>query len=91
MAKLSDETLTMTFQLLRQLAEAIELASATEWIFFERYGETPRTIGELEELQNARERLNQYNLFLDDAIAQIDSELRQQKRERLLQRVKSDK
>jgi hypothetical protein len=59
MAKLSDETLTMTFQLLRQLAEAIELASATEWIFFERYGETPKTIGELEELQNARERLNQ--------------------------------
>jgi hypothetical protein len=29
-----------------------------------------------------------YNLFLDDAIAQIDAELRQQKRARLLQREK---
>jgi hypothetical protein len=35
MAKLSNETLTMTFQLLRQLAEAIELASATEWTLLE--------------------------------------------------------
>jgi hypothetical protein len=59
MAKLSDQTLTTIFDLLRQLAETIELASEKEWIFFERYGETSRTIGELEELQNARERLNQ--------------------------------
>lgn len=57
MAKLSDTTLTTIFKLLRQLAEEIEDASATEWVLFERYGETPRTIGELEELQNARERL----------------------------------
>ena len=71
MAKLSDETLTMTFQLLRQLAEAIELASATEWIFFERYGETPRTIGELEELQNARERLNQSYSRLNTLLLRI--------------------
>ena len=34
MAKLSDETLAMTFQLLRRLAEAIELVSTTEWILF---------------------------------------------------------
>ena len=59
MAKLSDGTLKTIFDLLRQLADAIELSSAKEWIFFERYGETSRTIGELEELQNARERLNQ--------------------------------
>jgi hypothetical protein len=71
MAKLSDNTLTMTFQLLRQLAEAIELASATEWIFFERYGETPRTIGELEELQNARERLNQSYSRLNTLLLRI--------------------
>jgi hypothetical protein len=71
MAKLSDETLTMTFQLLRQLAEAIELASATEWIFFDRYGETPRTIGELEELQNARERLNQSYSRLNTLLLRI--------------------
>jgi hypothetical protein len=59
MAKLSDETLTMIFNLLRQLAEGIENACLTEWMFFEQYGETPRTISELEEFQNVRERLNQ--------------------------------
>ncbi len=57
MAKLPDETLTMIFYLLRQLVEEIEHACATEWTFFERYGETPRTISELEELQNVREDL----------------------------------
>ncbi len=62
MAKLSEETLVMTFVLLRQLADAIELASTTEWIFFDRYGETARTIGELEELQNAIERLALLNV-----------------------------
>jgi hypothetical protein len=71
MAKLSDETLTMTFQLLRQLADAIEIASATEWVFFARYGETPRTIGELEELQNARERLNQSYSRLNTLLLRI--------------------
>ena len=71
MAKLSDETLTMTFQLLRQLAEAIELASATEWILFDRYGETLRTIGELEELQNSRERLNRSYLRLNTLLLRI--------------------
>jgi uncharacterized membrane protein YccC len=71
MAKLSNETLTMTFQLLRQLAEAIELASETEWTFFERYGETPRTIGELEELQNARERLKQSYSRLNTLLLKI--------------------
>jgi hypothetical protein len=59
MSKLSDETLTIIFNLLRQLAEGIENACLVEWIFFEQYGETPRTIIELEELQNVRERLNQ--------------------------------
>jgi hypothetical protein len=71
MAKLSDDTLTMTFLLLRQLAEAIELASETEWILFDRYGETPRTIGELEELQNARERLNQSYARLNTLLLRI--------------------
>ena len=71
MAKLSEETLTMTFGLLRQLADAIELASATEWIFFDRYGETASTIGELEELQNARERLNQSYTRLNTLLLRI--------------------
>jgi HPt (histidine-containing phosphotransfer) domain-containing protein len=51
MAKLSNETLTITFTLLRQLAEEIEQACATEWIFFERYGETTATINELDDGQ----------------------------------------
>ncbi len=65
MAKLSTETLIIIFSLLRQLAEEIEEACATEWMLFERYGETSRTIGELEELQNARERLNQSYIRLN--------------------------
>jgi hypothetical protein len=40
----------------------------------------------LDGLKQANHRLELYNLFLDDAIAQIDAELRQQKRTRLLQR-----
>jgi hypothetical protein len=59
MAKLPDETLTVIFNLLRQLAEGIEEASATEWMLFEQYGETEATIPELEELQNSRERLTE--------------------------------
>lgn len=40
----------------------------------------------LEGLRQINRQLELYNLFLDDAIAQIDAELRQQKRKRLLQR-----
>ncbi len=57
MAKLPDEILTTIFSLQRQLAEGIEEASAIQWKLFEQYGETEETIGELEELDNARERL----------------------------------
>jgi hypothetical protein len=59
MAKLSPETLTNIFNLLRRIAEEIENACSTEWMIFEKYGETPRTINELDELQNVKERLNQ--------------------------------
>jgi hypothetical protein len=59
MAKLSPEALTNIFNLLRQIAEEIENAGATEWMIFEKYGETTQTINELEELQNVKERLNQ--------------------------------
>ena len=41
----------------------------------------------LDGLRESNRQLELYNLFLDDAIAQIDLELRQQKRARLLQRV----
>ena len=40
----------------------------------------------LEGLRQTNYRLELYNLFLDDAIAQIDAQLRQQKRARLLKR-----
>ena len=40
----------------------------------------------LEGLRQTNHRLELYNLFLDEAIAQIETELRQQKRARLLQR-----
>jgi hypothetical protein len=43
----------------------------------------------LDRLRESNRQLDLYNLFLDDAIAQIDAELRQQKRSRLLQRVHS--
>ena len=57
----------------------------------ERYpypdGETRKRC--LDGLRESNRQLELYNLFLDDAIAQIDLELRQQKRARLLQRVQS--
>ena len=40
----------------------------------------------LEGLRQTNHRLELYNLFLDEAISQIETELRQQKRARLLQR-----
>jgi len=40
----------------------------------------------LESLKKTNHELELYNLFLDDAIAQIEIELRQQKRIRLSQR-----
>jgi hypothetical protein len=57
MAKLSDELIARIFDLLRQLARGIEEASAAEWYLFDRYGENEATVTELEELQNAKERL----------------------------------
>jgi hypothetical protein len=45
----------------------------------------------LDRLRESNRQLALYNLFLDDAIAQIDLELRQQKRAKLLQRIQSEK
>jgi hypothetical protein len=62
MAKLPEETLNSIFELLRQLADQIEYASATDWPLFTEYGENERTLSELEELFNARERVtNSYS------------------------------
>jgi hypothetical protein len=57
MAKLPDGLLSTIFELLEQLAVGIEEAAAAEWALYEQYGENSDTIEELEELQNARERL----------------------------------
>jgi hypothetical protein len=57
MAKLPDSLLSTIFELLQQLAVGIEEAAAAEWVLYEQYGENSDTIEELEELQNARERL----------------------------------
>ncbi len=57
MAKLSPETLTNIFQLQRRLIELIDDAGATGETIFDRFGETPETLPELEEAQNAKERL----------------------------------
>ncbi len=35
------------------------ISDTLEWILFEIYGETARTINELDELQNVKQRLNQ--------------------------------
>ena len=40
-------------------------------------------------LRETNRQLELYNLFLDDAIAQIELEARQQKREKLLQRART--
>lgn len=71
MAKLPNETITTIFAVMRQLAEGIEEASAAEWTLFEQYGETQATLPELEELQNARERLLQPHSRLNTLLLRI--------------------
>jgi hypothetical protein len=43
--------------------------------------------GCLKDLRETNRHLELYNLFLEDAIAKIDIELRQQRRERLLKKA----
>jgi hypothetical protein len=57
MANLPDETLTTISNLLPRLFQVINLAMETEFSLFEQYGETDETIGELEQVRNAEERL----------------------------------
>ncbi|MGB7413272.1 MAG: hypothetical protein WA902_03605 [Thermosynechococcaceae cyanobacterium] len=57
MAKLPDSLLSTIFELLQRLSLGIEAAAATEWSLYQGYGERTETLEELEELQNARERL----------------------------------
>lgn len=57
MANLSDETVTIVFNLQRRLWELINEVTAAEWMILEQYGETQATIPPLDQLQNGRERL----------------------------------
>ncbi len=74
MAKLPKETVTIIFDLQRQLLDRIDEATATEAIVFEQFGENQARL-ELEQLQNARERARSsysrlYTLLLRVAEAQ---------------------
>ncbi|MGL6344426.1 MAG: hypothetical protein ACRC80_35420 [Waterburya sp.] len=56
MANLSEETLTKIFSLQKQLFKIINEATSTDYNLAQQYGETSKTLPELEELQNIRER-----------------------------------
>ena len=71
MAKIPDELLTTIFSLKRQLAEQIEIASATEWAILDRYGETAETMTELDELYDVREKLTERYLGLNNLLLRI--------------------
>ncbi|KJH73423.1 hypothetical protein [Aliterella atlantica] len=67
MAKLPAETVTIIFDLQKQLLDRID--EATEATIFERFGEIEETMPELAQLQNIRERATSsysrlYNLLL---------------------------
>jgi hypothetical protein len=85
MSKLSDETLTIIFNLLRQLAEGIENQERLEFIMTDQnfYPDDETKQRCIDNLRQSNRQLDLYNLFLDDAIAQIDLKLRQYKRKRL--------
>ena len=65
MAKLPDNLSETIWILKRHLADVIESAKATEFLLFERFGETERTILYLDELQSvaeqATERFSQFS------------------------------
>jgi hypothetical protein len=62
-----------------------------EFVTIERYPypdeETRKSC--LDRLRASNRQLELYNLFLDDAIAEIDRELRQQQRARLTQKARN--
>jgi hypothetical protein len=51
MAKLPNNILEIIFQLLKQLSSLVDEATATEYLLFERFGETDETINSLDELK----------------------------------------
>lgn len=60
MAKLPEEIIINVLYLQRKFLEAIDEIGKTEFILFERYGETEATFPELSELQKLKERADSY-------------------------------
>jgi hypothetical protein len=56
MAKLSNETAEIFWLLKRQLLDIIDEATAAEFLLFERFGETDRTMSYLDELKSVSEQ-----------------------------------
>jgi hypothetical protein len=75
MAKLPDSIVTNIFRIQRQIIECIDSTTEMEFRLFDRIGETPETVPELEELQNIKEKLRSkysrlYTLLLGIAESQ---------------------
>ena len=51
MAKLPNDILETIFELLQELSKLVDEASSTEYLLFERFGETDETINSLDELK----------------------------------------
>ncbi len=71
MAKLAEEILTRVFTIQRQLLERINEATEIEYQLLERFGETQETLDYFEQLQNSRERADNYYLRLFTSLRQI--------------------
>ncbi|PSF33094.1 hypothetical protein C7H19_20590 [Aphanothece hegewaldii CCALA 016] len=77
MAKLPDEATEQIWHLKKQLLDIIDQAKVTEFVLFERFGETERTLTYLDDLQNiaeqATERFSQFSrIQIQIAAAQPD-------------------
>jgi hypothetical protein len=75
MAKLPDSIVTNIFSIQRQIIDCIDSTTEMEFRLFDRMGETPETVPELEELQNIKEKLRSkysrlYTLLLGIAESQ---------------------
>jgi len=64
MAKLSQEMTETVWSMKRQLLDIVDAAKAAEFVLFERWGETDRTISYLEELSSVAEKAtNRFSQF----------------------------
>lgn len=73
MALLPNEIIVTVFELQQQLLNIIHEAAATQFIILERYGETDVTLMDLEQLDNVRERADNYYPRFSTLLRQIAS------------------